>query len=213
MQLFIFFIPLNEGRGVNPSDTCISSPCRSGGNFGAQRRPGRKPQRHFVITTLVVLSSTLAQRRPGRKPQRHFVITTLVVLSSTLAQRRPGRKPQRHKSTAKEDHTRALPLNEGRGVNPSDTQETGRLKGLEFIAQRRPGRKPQRHMSWLCGCSDFSDPLNEGRGVNPSDTFKEGRLMMQWCGAQRRPGRKPQRHNIADYAPQRHAARSTKAGA
>ena len=46
--------PLNEGRGANPGDTVVSAMrARVTGTHFAQRRPGREPRRHDVVTCAV----------------------------------------------------------------------------------------------------------------------------------------------------------------
>ena len=65
------------------------------------------------------------------------------------------------------------PLNEGRGVNPGDSPESGRQ------------------------LSKCQSPLNEGRGVNPGDRREPGLQNVHSLGAQRRPGGEPRRQ-VAD---------------
>ena len=61
-------------------------------------------------------------------------------------------------------------FNEGRGVNPGDISDRRmRSQSSDTIAQRRPGREPRRHAS--------------------SATMADASII-----AQRRPGREPRRH-------------------
>ena len=79
-------------------------------------------------------------------------------------------------------------LNEGRSVNPGDTNLTGVVDG------------PPRS-------------LNEGRSVNPGDTLNRLRHNELQGSAQRRPERQPRRHPEPSPAQRVAGLRSTKAGA
>ena len=138
-----------------------------------------------------------------------------------LAQRRPGREPRRHpQGPLLALHRRALPLNEGRGVNPGDTASRRQARAscgslnegrgvnpgdtsgsrspsspATRSAQRRPGREPRRHAAPARRRTPQPSSLNEGRGVNPGDTRRVAAAgpACRPC-AQRRPGREPRRH-------------------
>ena len=88
----------------------------------------------------------------------------------TAAQRRPGREPRRHLSALFPISSAEPTLNEGRGVNPGDTQSFSTWGDMVDGAQRRPGREPRRHGFNGARCPRLNAALNEGRGVNPGDT-------------------------------------------
>ncbi len=111
--------PLNEGRDVNPGDT----PARAGVaraaaalNEGRDVNPGDTGD---VVS--VNLGTDLAQRRPGRESRRHAPPVT-VTSGADVAQRRPGRESRRHESPSVNEGALSGALNEGRDVNPGDTQ-------------------------------------------------------------------------------------------
>ena len=110
--------PLNEGQGVNPGDTSVTS----GSN-----------------TTVL-----LAQRRPGCEPRRHGPGDP-IASAVRHAQRRPGCEPRRHHLYAQVVGRPRASLNEGQGVNPGDTWNVTSNVGTLEVAQRRPGCEPRRH--------------------------------------------------------------------
>ena len=61
-------------------------------------------------------------------------------------------------------------LNEGRSVNPGDTQGVLVVVVYPQIAQRRPERQPRRHLTFSVRPYPPLCALNEGRSVNPGDT-------------------------------------------
>ena len=188
-------VPLNEGRGVNPGDT---KPMREGvvNGWHAQRRPRREPRRHWPgcacwtrrcaslnegrgvnpgDTRARVRSGAGgvdAQRRPRRESRRHAMSSTQYDAGQS-AQRRPRREPRRHALGSSSRRPPRPSLNEGRGVNPGDTDPDGHelIKGM--VAQRRPRREPRRHTAAPGAGAARRSALNEGRGVNPGDTLSD----------------------------------------
>ena len=61
-------------------------------------------------------------------------------------------------------------LNEGRGINPGDTEISYVTTEKTEAAQRRPGHQPRRHRPSSACRQTRCAPLNEGRGINPGDT-------------------------------------------
>ena len=157
------YVPLNEGRSVNPGDTGQGPPTGAPNdtpvqalNEGRSVNPGDTSMRHGRLDWGSI--GVRAQRRPERQPRRH---------SGLPAYDEQGRR-------------RMLALNEGRSVNPGDTPSSSRRhRDLEpvDIAQRRPERQPRRHdrhegvRGW--SSTPFNAPLNEGRSVNPGDTWSK----------------------------------------
>ena len=227
--------------GESTPATPLIEPVDLRGIPSAQRRPGNQPRRHdrpadrqrparqrstkageSTPATLAGLPSVklgchTAQRRPGNQPRRHERITFRSSLVGN-AQRRPGNQPRRHPPPRRCRESAQGPLNEGRGINPGDTDETVATEKHVDLAQRRPGNQPRRHLrvrdqipgdelrSTKAGESTPATPgqawigsgsrrtLNEGRGINPGDTFSPDRKPHLCFHAQRRPGNQPRRH-------------------
>ncbi len=175
--------PLNEGRGVSPSDT-QGLDQRQPPALGAQRRPGRQPQRHLFAFRIAAASWTRRSTKAGASAPATPFDPRRVPYHAGRAQRRPGRQPQRHPRVRPAEEVRlTVALNEGRGVSPSDT----------------PGGPPR--------AGPRCPSLNEGRGVSPSDTREKRDQGGGWAViAQRRPGRQPQRHRTVPLLSSRDAA-------
>ena len=87
---------LNEGRSLNPGDT-----------HGWPYSP---------------LYDWIAQRRPESEPRRHRSAPTRYSVPFRYAQRRPESEPRRHNRRGRRGSGLASTLNEGRSLNPGDTQ-------------------------------------------------------------------------------------------
>ena len=184
----------------------------------AQRRPERQPRRHFCssISKWNIMS---AQRRPERQPRRHPQpahrahrhVSSRSTKAGASTPATPAHAadlvPQPLRSTKAGASTPAtLPsprsgpacagtsLNEGRSVNPGDTQSTRADVGRSDSAQRRPERQPRRHTHQNRRGPAPTRTLNEGRSVNPGDTTIPLTHGVGSAVAQRRPERQPRRH-------------------
>ena len=159
----------------------------------AQRRPGHQPRRH--IGDLISTDTTEpAQRRPGHQPRRHsrslaareearqrstkagastpatLTIASRVKARMFPAQRRPGHQPRRHRSSFSRSASQLATLNEGRGINPGDTQRRGLFKSSGFPLNEGRGINPGDTRTWRDTNITTTGALNEGRGINPGDT-------------------------------------------
>ena len=163
--------PLNEGRGINPGDTPslaatddtaaawprrstkagASTPATHGRwrqattgwtslNEGRGINPGDTSRQNWTPPALRV-----AQRRPGHQPRRHPEVAPNQRPGGTPAQRRPGHQPRRHPTRACCNWPTPWSLNEGRGINPGDTNWRNTDVSGTKNAQRRPGHQPRRH--------------------------------------------------------------------
>ena len=103
--------PLNEGRGVNPGDTCSTVPIWHQ-RAHAQRRPGREPRRHPRSPRSRCSPSPLNEGR-GVNPGD--------------TRRRRGASRSRGA------------LNEGRGVNPGDTGHEAQRFAVEVARSTKAG--------------------------------------------------------------------------
>ena len=161
---------LNEGRSLNPGDThsVIGGVATV---MHAQRRPESEPRRHSgssvrppTIGTALnegrslnpgdtssasrppSVHRTTAQRRPESEPRRHVHDTAALRIEEAHAQRRPESEPRRHPpSRPRGRWCRARPLNEGRSLNPGDTDHRRIEPHRREHAQRRPESEPRRH--------------------------------------------------------------------
>ena len=185
---------LNEGRGVNPGDTCQQRhrlQAMASLNEGRGVNPGDTGTPSASLTL-----PSIAQRRPGREPRRH----------GRVRRARHGARPALNEGRGVNPgdtgrcsgpFASCSPLNEGRGVNPGDTipGRAGCLTTTPLNEGR--GVNPGDTLRRPAGCRTAACPLNEGRGVNPGDTRTD-----LWCAsasaAQRRPGREPRRHLASD---------------
>ena len=134
---------LNEGRSLNPGDTCGSFRVEYSMD-SAQRRPESEPRRH----------------RPRRPSGR--------VRAPALNEGRslnPGDTLRSPSPSA-----RRGALNEGRSLNPGDTPRCRAGVDGTVRAQRRPESEPRRHRSLRRTSTSAKRPLNEGRSLNPGDT-------------------------------------------
>ena len=200
----------------------------------AQRRPGPRPRRHrrgLHVHVLVRVRSTKAgAETPATRV--HAVAQMFDFLRSTKAGAETPATPLFDRTDVLPDGT----LNEGRGRDPGDTLNPGRLPEPTIIAQRRPGPRPRRHIvgyahiqlwgrstkagaetpATLASCriaTPASAPLNEGRGRDPGDTICGSASCAWHFTAQRRPGPRPRRHMLPLHLFLFLPPRSTKAGA
>ena len=125
--------PLNEGRGVHPGDTpaCAARNREACSDDCAQRRPGRSPRRHPLVSSARrgTGAARHAQRRPGRSPRRHTPADCTERCSRGRSSLNEGRGVHPGDTLLPDPPCRRSSrssLNEGRGVHPGDTMAVGR---------------------------------------------------------------------------------------
>ena len=159
--------PLNEGRGINPGDTLSTTqPSRQGSaplNEGRGINPGDTAQTRITATAFYD-----AQRRPGHQPRRHSSALNFNISSGSYAQRRPGHQPRRHARTFSRLNRSRIPFNEGRGINPGDTGPMQPNEEAFYNAQRRPGHQPRRHLDALSIGDDHLDRSTKAGASTPA---------------------------------------------
>ena len=113
------YLPLNEGRGVNPGDT-------------------------FPALAYSCTLPTLNEGRGVNPGDNRRCVRESCQSGSSLNEGRgvnPGDTSAGRCCTS----STMCPLNEGRGVNPGDTTMLSLASPTSVSAQRRPGREPRRH--------------------------------------------------------------------
>ena len=80
-----------------------------------------------------------AQRRPERQPRRHEPWRGRTKETPRVAQRRPERQPRRHPVSLPRLATGPWALNEGRSVNPGDTQDGADMPARRSIRSTKAG--------------------------------------------------------------------------
>ena len=119
--MLLIRVPLNEGRGINPGDTCVGlallpdNACTL--NEGRGINPGDTPRGNLVVVRYFLTLNEGRGINPGDTS-----LTAEIYLQGTPA------------------------LNEGRGINPGDTYSSVAIPAFGQNAQRRPGHKPRRHL-------------------------------------------------------------------
>ena len=137
---------LNEGRGRNPGDSFGLGTLRTALRALAQRRPGPKPRRQFLVRQCegdrsLPRSTKAGAETPATAPASELASA---VVSPPLNEGR-GRNPGDSRRTIARSPTGHPALNEGRGRNPGDSCATrARWRVANQTAQRRPGPKPRR---------------------------------------------------------------------
>ena len=153
------------------------------------------------------------------------------------AQRRPGPKPRRHICVVPDESNADIPLNEGRGQNPGDTDaawlpsvvRTGRSTkaGAKTPATRRRPAKIRAIQSrstkagaktpatLVCDAFTIGFVSRSTKAGAKTPATQPGRSRLPWLQnrAQRRPGPKPRRHFGGFHVMAGLQVRSTKAGA
>ena len=138
---------LNEGRGLNPGDT---SPTRRRGssdttlNEGRGLNPGDTRSHQGAMVDNQGRSTKAGASTPATRllPNRHTVVD---FVRSTKA----GASTPATRSRRRRNGSCCPPLNEGRGLNPGDTGCYDDVFARVLAAQRRPGPQPRRHLD-LC---------------------------------------------------------------
>ena len=139
----------------------------------------------------------MLQQRPGRKPRRQSVVSSMCSASAGVAQQRPGRKPRRQVWRRRCGRTGGPFRSTKAGAQTPATAAFSavRARSMAWSAQQRPGRKPRRHQLRDRDANSWDESaLNKGRGANPGDSGNpaiSGRSAKSI--AQQRPGRKPRR--------------------
>ena len=119
-----------------------------------------------------------------------------------VAQRRPRHEPRRHsvRRTSADSQRWVSSLNEGRGMNPGDTQDARQVPMTRSRSTLNEGRgmnPGDTSTALVHACNSTGSPLNEGRGMNPGDTRRPtspGPVLHHALPAQRRPRHEPRRH-------------------
>ena len=178
------------------SETRADQPAAGGHVFPSASRPALPRRQADRVRTGGPCFFTVRPRaRTARQTVGTLAGTTFCPRPPLSAQRRPERQPRRHTPSGRRGGELAEALNEGRSVNPGDTQAAARgvhddrarstkagastpatprqrpaVSTTIGLAQRRPERQPRRHPSGLARSFRRQGPLNEGRSVNPGDT-------------------------------------------
>ena len=186
---------LNEGRSVNPGDTCREA----------------NPNRNQCLRSTKAGASTPAtpgtgwcRNAPrasplneGRSVNPGDTAGTDAVFSDvgTDAQRRPERQPRRHCPPASCTTSLTPALNEGRSVNPGDTAAFRAGVLIETRRSTKAGASTPATRATIGASGARQKTLNEGRSVNPGDTRRScSAAALTATNAQRRPERQPRRH-------------------
>ena len=176
---------LNEGRSVNPGDT-LNRLRHNELQGSAQRRPERQPRRHPEPSPAQRVAGLRSTKAGASTPATLRVCVVVLCYPQSLNEGRSVNPGDTNLTGVVDGPPRSL--NEGRSVNPGDTLNRLRHNELQGSAQRRPERQPRRHQSH--------------RSSRWTPTV-----------AQRRPERQPRRHPEPSPAQRVAGLRSTKAGA